>query len=104
MDGFAIANDTEATFSRITRANALRRWSLAWRSAKEGGPAWVLTPGLDQDGWMDFITNLDHEFYSLYPEQTVKPSTTRRYRQIGKASEMMSGWGRSFRLRQRRQS
>jgi len=53
---------------------------------------------LDQDGWMDlFVSNLDHEFYSLYQNKRDETFDDRALPSgIGKATEMMSGWGLKF--------
>src|SRR6266496_5398391 len=68
-----VANDTEANF--LFKNLQGRRFEeigfTAGVAYGEGGKArsgmGVDSADLDQDGWQDlFVTNLDHEFYSLY--------------------------------------
>ncbi|MGA8940031.1 MAG: CRTAC1 family protein, partial [Acidobacteriaceae bacterium] len=52
----------------------------------------------DQDGWLDlFVTNVDHETYSLYhnnKNETFNDVSPRSV--IGPATTLMSGWGTKF--------
>lgn len=52
----------------------------------------------DQDGWMDlFITNLDHEMYSLYQNDHKEGFDDKAITSgVGRATEFMSGWGVKF--------
>jgi hypothetical protein len=57
----------------------------------------------DQDGWQDlFVTNIDHEKYSLYHnnrDQTFDDLADRssiRQTSIGQTTQLMSGWGVKF--------
>jgi hypothetical protein len=52
----------------------------------------------DQDGWMDlFVTNLDHEMYSLYQNNHNEGFDDKAIVSgVGRATELMSGWGVKF--------
>ncbi|HTV16668.1 MAG TPA: CRTAC1 family protein [Acidobacteriaceae bacterium] len=52
----------------------------------------------DQDGWMDlFVTNVDHEMYSLYHNNHQGGFDDVSLRTpIGSTTELMSGWGLKF--------
>jgi len=52
----------------------------------------------DQDGWMDlFVTNVDHEFYSLYHNNKDESfNDVVAGSPIGQATRLMSGWGVKF--------
>src|SRR6266849_7815501 len=103
MDLF-IANDTEANF--LLKNDKGKRFEeigfTAGVAFGEGGKArsgmGVDSADLDQDGWMDlFVTNLDHEFYSLYQNKHDETFDDRAMATgIGKATQMMSGWGLKF--------
>ena len=103
MDLF-VANDTEANF--LFKNHASKRFEeigfTAGVAYGEGGKArsgmGVDSADFDQDGWMDlFVTNLDHEFYSLYQNKHDETFEDRAIPSgIGKATEMMSGWGLKF--------
>src|SRR5258708_7958609 len=103
MDLF-VANDTEANFLFKNRAGK-RFEEIGFTGGGaygEGGKArsgmGVDSADLDQDGWIDlFVTNLDHEFYSLYQNKHDETFEDRAIPSgIGKATEMMSGWGLKF--------
>jgi hypothetical protein len=103
MDLF-VANDTEANF--LFKNDQGKRFEeigfTAGVAFGEGGKArsgmGVDSADLDQDGWMDlFVTNLDHEFYSLYQNKHDETFDDRAMASgIGKATQMMSGWGLKF--------
>ena len=51
----------------------------------------------DQDGWIDlFVTNLDHEIFSLYHNAHDGSLTRSQHLGIGNATQLMSGWGLKF--------
>jgi hypothetical protein len=52
----------------------------------------------DEDGWMDlFVTNLDHEMFSPYRNKHDESFEDQAVLSgIGKATELMSGWGAKF--------
>jgi enediyne biosynthesis protein E4 len=52
----------------------------------------------DQDGWIDlFVTNVDHEFYSLYHNNRDESfNDVVAGSPIGQATRLMSGWGTKF--------
>jgi len=103
MDLF-VANDTEANF--LFKNDRGQRFEeigfTAGVAFGEGGKArsgmGVDSADFDQDGWMDlFVTNLDHEFYSLYQNKHDETFDDRAVATgIGKATQMMSGWGVKF--------
>jgi hypothetical protein len=103
MDLF-VANDTEANF--LFKNDKGKRFEeigfTAGVAYGEGGRArsgmGVDSADLDQDGWMDlFVSNLDHEFYSLYQNKHDETFEDRAVATgIGKATQMMSGWGLKF--------
>jgi enediyne biosynthesis protein E4 len=106
-DGFLdlfVANDTTANFIFANRGGK-RFEEIGFTAGVAYGPGGKARSGMgvdsadfDQDGWMDlFVTNLDHEFYGLYKnrhdesfEDTASPMG------VGRASQMMSGWGVKF--------
>ncbi len=99
-----VANDTEANF--LFKNLQGRRFEeigfTAGVAYGEGGKArsgmGVDSADLDQDGWQDlFVTNLDHEFYSLYQNKHDETFDDRAAPTgIASATQLMSGWGLKF--------
>jgi len=99
-----VANDTEANF--LFKNLQGRRFEeigfTAGVAYGEGGKArsgmGVDSADLDQDGWQDlFVTNLDHEFYSLYQNKHDETFDDRAAPTgIARATQLMSGWGLKF--------
>ena len=103
MDLF-VSNDTVANFLFANRSGQ-RFEEIGLTAGVAYGNGGAIRSGMgvdaadfDQDGWVDlFVTNLDHEMYSLYRnkhdesfEDEATPSG------IARATEMMSGWGVKF--------
>jgi len=99
-----VANDTEANF--LFKNLQGRRFEeigfTAGVAYGEGGKArsgmGVDSADLDQDGWQDlFVTNLDHEFYSLYQNKHDETFEDKAGPiGIASATQLMSGWGLKF--------
>jgi enediyne biosynthesis protein E4 len=103
MDLF-VANDTVANFLYVNRQGK-RFEEIGFTAAVGYGEGGKIRSGMgvdsadyNQDGWMDlFVTNLDHEVYSLYQNRhdetfadVAMPSG------IGTVTQNMSGWGVKF--------
>jgi enediyne biosynthesis protein E4 len=103
MDLF-VANDTVADFLYANR-NGTHFEEIGFTSGVGYGPGGIIRAGMgvdsadfNQDGAMDlFLTNLDHELYALYQNKNNETFEDQAAASgIGKATEMMSGWGAKF--------
>jgi hypothetical protein len=103
MDLF-VSNDTVANFLFINRQGKHfdEIGFTAGVGYGEGGKVrsgmGVDSADFNEDGWMDlFVTNLDHEMYALYQNKHDESFDDKAVSSgIGRATEMMSGWGVKF--------
>lgn len=102
MDLF-VANDTVENFLFVNDHGKFTEQGLiAGVAYSQDGQArsgmGVDAADFDQDGWMDlFVTNIDHQMYSLYHNQhdgTFDDMATRT--PLGQSTHEMSGWGVRF--------
>jgi len=103
MDLF-VSNDTVANFLYANRGGK-RFEEIGFTAGVGYGEGGKIRSGMgvdsadyNQDGWMDlFVTNLDHEVYSLYQNRRDETfADLAMPAGIGGATEDMSGWGVKF--------
>jgi hypothetical protein len=103
MDLF-VSNDTVANFLFVNRQGK-HFDEIGFTSGVGYGEGGKIRSGMgvdsgdfDQDGWMDlFVTNLDHEMYSLYQNTHNEGFDDKAITSgVGRATELMSGWGVKF--------
>jgi len=103
MDLF-VSNDTVANFLYANRQGK-RFEEIGFTAGVGYGEGGKIRSGMgvdsadfNQDGWMDlFVTNLDHEFYSLYQNRHDETfADLAMPAGIGSVTQNMSGWGLKF--------
>lgn len=103
MDLF-VSNDTVANFLFVNRQGKHFE-EIGFTAGVGYGEGGKIRSGMgvdsadfNEDGWMDlFVTNLDHELYSLYQNKHDESFDDKAVSSgIGRATEMMSGWGVKF--------